>query len=736
MFVKESVKVGDRLITLETGRVAKQASGSVLISCDDTVVLVTATGAKSGRPGADFLPLTVDYVEKTYAAGKIPGGFFKREGKLRDQEVLTARLIDRPCRPLFPEGYRSDIQVLCTVLSLDPRHPADVLALSGTSAALSISPIPWAGPVAGVRVGRVDGRFVANPTLEELSQSDCDLMIAASKDAIVMVEGQAQELGEAELADALFFGKEAVQPLISLISAMQSSVGKPKWPKPEVGIAPEIHSAVKEQALDGFKAACQIAEKHARSAAFSETKSKAASALAERFPEDAGDVKTAIGDLQYDTMRAQVLDEGRRVDGRDFRTVRPITIEPGFLPRPHGSCLFTRGETQAIVTVTLGTAQDEQKIDGLQGEFWKRFLLHYNFPAYSVGETKPLRGPGRREIGHGTLAERALAGVIPDAETFPYTLRIVSEITESNGSSSMASVCGGSLAMMAAGVPIKSAVAGVAMGLIKEGDKYAILTDILGDEDHLGDMDFKVCGTSKGVTAIQMDIKIEGLSRDIVEQALSQAREARLHVLNKMNEVLPAAREELSPFAPRIHTIRVKPEQIRTIIGPGGKMIKGIVDQTGANVDVKDDGTVTVASPNLESVQKALAIIESLTTEPEVGQTYKGIVRRVEAYGAFLEVMPGHDGLLHISDMAWERVDSVESVMNLGDEVEVSISNVDREGRIRLSRKALLEKPEGYVEPEPRPEGRSFGGGRSGGGRRGGGQGRFRRERSSGGDAS
>ncbi len=737
MYIKESVKLGDRLITLETGRVAKQAGGAVLVTCGETVLLVTCCGASSARPGADFLPLTVDYVEKTYAAGKIPGGFFKREGRLRDQEVLTARLIDRPCRPLFPEGYRAEIQVLATVMSHDGEHPTDVLAMTGASAAISLSPIPWHGPIAGVRVGRVDGTFIANPTYAELAQSDCDLMIAASKDAIMMVEGLASEMTEGDVIEALFFGHKAVQPTIELIQAMQASAGKEKWPEPEIAQDSALEAEVAAVATSPIQQACALAEKFTRSKAFSTAKKQTVAELAAKFPEREGDIKEAFSNLQYDLMRRQVLEEGRRVDGRDYRTVRPITIEPTFLPRTHGSCLFTRGETQAIVTATLGTAQDEQRIDSLTGDSWKRFMLHYNFPPFCVGETKPMRGPGRREIGHGTLAERALSAVIPPKESFPYTLRIVSEITESNGSSSMASVCGGSLALMDAGVPLLAPVAGVAMGLIKEGEKYAILTDILGDEDHLGDMDFKVCGTAKGVTAIQMDIKIEGLSRTIMEEALAQAREARLHVLEKMAAVLPEARPELSKYSPRITSIKVKPEHVRVIIGPGGKMIKGIVDQTGVSIDIKDDGTVTIASSDGEAMKKAIAIIESLTTEPEVGQDYKGVVRRVEPYGAFLEVMPGHDGLLHISDMAWERVDSVESVMNLGDTVDVRIVNIDREGRVRLSRKVLLEKPEGYVEEPPSSFGDRDGGRRSGGGggrgRDGGpgrssGGGRFRRD--------
>ncbi|MEM6962057.1 MAG: polyribonucleotide nucleotidyltransferase [Myxococcota bacterium] len=712
MIVKESVKIGSTDVTLETGRIAKQASAAVLVSCGESVVLVTVVGASQARPGTDFLPLTVDYIEKTYAAGKIPGGFFKREGRLREHEILTSRLIDRPCRPLFPDGYRAEVQVVATVLSADRETPTDVLAMLGTSAALTLSPIPWAGPIAGVRVGRVDGQLIANPTFSQLEQSDCELLIAASKDAIVMVEGGSVEMPESELIEAIFFGHEAVQDSLALMEQMREAVGKTKWDFEPAQRDPAIDEQVADFALDGVLAGCNIAEKHPRYSRFKEIKKSCVSALSEKFPEQEGSIAEAYEALRYRTMRSQILDQQRRVDGRNLREVRPISVEIGWLPRTHGSALFTRGETQAIVTTTLGTSQDEQKIDGLTDEYWKRFLLHYNFPAFSVGETKPLRGPGRREIGHGNLAERALARLVPDVESFPYTIRIVSEITESNGSSSMASVCGGTLAMMDAGVPIESPVAGVAMGLVKEGEKYAVLTDILGDEDHLGDMDFKVCGTQKGVTAIQMDIKIDGLSREIMTEALQQALEARLHILKCMNETIAKPREELSAHAPRITTIKVKPDQIRLVIGPGGKMIKAIVDQTGCKIDIADDGTVSIASSDSAAVSKALEIISNLTTEPEVGTNYRGTVRRVEPYGAFLEISPGNDGLLHISDMAWERIERVEDLMNLGDEVEVQVTNIDKDGKIRLSRKVLLEKPEGWEErPEeerrpPRREGR------------------------------
>jgi polyribonucleotide nucleotidyltransferase len=715
MIIRETIRIGDKNVTLETGRIAKQAQGSVLVTCGETIVLVTVCGTMEARPGIDFLPLSVDYVEKTYAAGRIPGGFFKREGRLRDDEILVSRLIDRPCRPLFPDGYRNEVQIVATVLSVDKENPSDVLGMVGASCALHISPIPWDGPIASVRVGRIDGKFVANPTYEEIEKGDLNIVVSATRNAIVMVEGECSEISEADFADAIFFGKDSVQGIIDLQDRMREAVGVTKWVftpvQQPVGLAERVRSV----ALDGIKAACSTREKHVRYTQFKDLKKTTVATLAAEFPTQEGFIKEAYEELRYDTMREQVVYESQRVDGRDLTTVRPITIEVGFLPRTHGSTLFTRGETQAICTVTLGTSRDEQRVDGLVEEEWKRFLLHYNFPPFSVGEVKPLRGPGRREIGHGHLAERAIASMLPDKESFPYTMRLVSEITESNGSSSMATVCGGTLALMDAGVQIKSPVAGVAMGLIMLKDKYAVLTDILGDEDHLGDMDFKVCGTERGVTAIQMDIKISGLTREVVEKALAQARTARLHILSKMNEALATPRSDLSAHAPRITQIKVKPDQIRTIIGPGGKMIKAIVDQTGCAIDIEDDGTVAIASPDNASVQKAIDIIKSLTMTPEVGETYKAKVTRIEQYGAFLEFAPGKDGLLHVSEIDWTRVEAVEDYMKLGDDVDVKIIEVDRDGRVRFSRKALLPKPEGYVEREP-PAGGGPGG--PGGGRR------------------
>ncbi len=704
-FVRESVLINGRPLTFETGRLAKQADGSILITYGESVVLVTVVSGDE-RPGLDFFPLTCEYVEKTFAAGKIPGGFFKREGRLRDDEILTSRLIDRPCRPLFPEGYKNDTQIIATVLSSDKVNPTDVLAVIGASAALHISDIPWAGPIVAVRVARTNGELVAFPTHEGFAGSDLDLVVACSREAIVMVEGGAAEATEADVIDALMFAHQSAQPVLELIEKLRGAVGKPKRefvaPKLDEAIAKRIAHIVDGPILDSSL----IKEKKKRYDSYKAAKNAMLATLATEFGAEALSkneklIKGEFEDRKYHVVRDYVLRERRRIDGRDMATIRPIAIEAAVLPRTHGSALFRRGETQAIVTTTLGTSADEQKIDALTGERWKRFLLHYNFPPFSTGETKPLRGPGRREIGHGALAERALMHMIPDQEKFPYTIRVVSETLESNGSSSMATVCGGTLSLMDAGVPIKSAVAGIAMGLISDGPvdkpttRLAILSDILGDEDHLGDMDFKVCGTSKGITAIQMDIKIAGLTRQVLQQALDQAREGRIFILGKMMECLPSARPELSQWAPRISTLKVKPDQIRLVIGPGGKTIKGIIDQTGVAIDVEDDGTVNIASSDSAAVRKAMDIIKGLTAEAEVGAVYTGTVQRVTDFGAFVEVLPGTDGLLHISEMAHVRVDKVTDVLNEGDTVEVKVLSVDRDGKIRLSRREVLPLPEG-----------------------------------------
>jgi polyribonucleotide nucleotidyltransferase len=704
-FVRESVLIHDKPLFLETGRLAKQAHGAVLVTYGESVVLVTAVSGDE-RPGLDFFPLTCDYVEKTFAAGKIPGGFFKREGRQRDEEILTSRLIDRPCRPLFPEGYRNDTQIIATVLSSDKENPTDVLAMTAASAALHISDIPWSGPIAAVRVARIDGEFIAYPTFEQQARGDIDMVVACSADAIVMVEGGAAEALEAHIIDALMFAHKTAQPIIELIERMRAAVGKPKRIFERKTLPPEVAATIKDLSDAEVLRASLITDKKARYDAYKATKSKIALTLTqqlgpERFAQLEKLVKDEFEERKYQVVREYVLAERKRIDGRDMKTVRPIVCEVGIFPRTHGSALFQRGETQAAVTTTLGTASDEQKIDALIGERWKRFMLHYNFPPYSTGETKPLRGPGRREIGHGALAERAIVRMMPDEERFPYTIRVVSEIFESNGSSSMASVCGGILSLMDAGVPIKAPVAGIAMGLISDGaltdarTRTAILSDILGDEDHLGDMDFKVCGTKKGITAIQMDIKIAGLSRDVLAQALDQAREGRLHILDRMMATLSEHRPDLSKWAPRITQIKVKPDQIRLIIGPGGKTIKGIIDQTGVAIDVDDDGTVNVASSDSDAVKRALDIIKGLTTEPEVGAVYQGTVSRVADFGAFIEVMPGTDGLLHVSEMAHHRVDKVTDVMKEGDAVEVKVLSIDRDGKIRLTRRELLPLPEG-----------------------------------------
>jgi polyribonucleotide nucleotidyltransferase len=697
-FVRESVMVNGKPLTFETGRLAKQAHGSVLITYGESVVLITAVSGDE-RPGLDFFPLTCDYVEKTFAAGKIPGGFFKREGRQRDDEILTSRLIDRPMRPLFPEGFKKDTQIIATVLSSDKVHPTDVLALTGASAALHISDIPWDGPLAGVRVSRVEGELIAFPTLEQQSVSDIDLVVACSKDAITMVEGGAAEANEADIIDALMFAHRAAQPILELIERMRAAVGKPKRVFTPPKLDETIAKRISEMVDRGIIESSLIKDKALRYGGYKTLKEKMTTTLqaelGDKYAASEKLIKAEFEERKYNVVREYVLTERRRIDGRDMKTIRAIATEVGILPRVHGSALFQRGETQAIVTATLGTSSDEQKIDALIGERWKRFMLHYNFPPFSTGETKPLRGPGRREIGHGALAERALLRMIPESEKFPYTIRVVSETLESNGSSSMAAVCGGTLSLMDAGVPIKSPVAGIAMGLISDGKRYAILSDILGDEDHLGDMDFKVCGTSRGITAIQMDIKVAGLTREILSEALEQAREGRVFILGKMMETLTTHRGDLSKYAPRITTIKVKPDQIRLVIGPGGKTIKGIIDQTGVAIDVEDDGTVNVASSDPEAVKKALDIIKGLTAEPEVGATYKGAVQRVTDFGAFVELMPGTDGLLHISEMAHTRVEKVTDVMKEGDIVEVKVLSVERDGKIRLTRRELLPLPEG-----------------------------------------
>jgi polyribonucleotide nucleotidyltransferase len=693
MFVREGVSFGGRELSIETGRMAKQSDGSVVIRYGDSMVLVTAVAASSVRPGIDFMPLSCEYLEKTAAAGKIPGGYFKREGRLTEHEVLTCRLMDRPSRPLFPKGWRFDTQVIATVLSADRENPTDVLAMTGASAALHLSDIPWAGPYAAVRVGRINGEFLVNPTFAQRETSELDLVVAVSRDAIVMVEGSMNEVAESVFVDALMFSLKAAQPLIDLQEKLRAAVGKEKRVFVPPVKDPAIVARVTEAAGSKIHDAMAIRDKHQRYAALDAAGGAVLETLKGEFPERDPEVKEAYESAKKKHLRELVLNTQRRIDGRATVDIRQITCEVGVLPRTHGSSLFTRGETQALVTSTLGTKQDAQHIEGLTAEIDKRFMLHYNFPPYSTGEVKPMRGASRRETGHGHLAERALAKVLPKDADFPYTIRIVSEILESNGSSSMASVCGGSLSLMDAGVPITTPVAGIAMGLIKEGERVAVLSDILGDEDHLGDMDFKVCGTKKGITAVQMDIKIQGLTRQILEQALTQARDGRFHILGKMSEALVGARPELNKFAPRIFTLKVKPDQIREIIGPGGKTIRGITAQTGVAIEVEDDGTVHIASPDGIMAQKAIDIIKGLTTEPETGEFYMGLVKRIADFGAFVEILPGTDGLVHISELDEKRVNRVDDICKEGDEMLVKVIGIDRAtGKIRLSRKEAIGK--------------------------------------------
>ncbi len=698
---QQRAQCGGKEILLETGKVAKQADGSVWIRMGDSIVLVTVVSARDRKEGIDFFPLTVDYQEKLFAAGQIPGSFFRREGRPTEKETLASRLIDRSCRPLFPEGYANETQIIASVISFDQENDTDVLALTGASAALQISNVPFNGPIAGVRVGRIGGQLVANPTLAQRATADLDIVMAASEDAIVMVEGGAQEVTEKDMVDALLFGQAAVKELLAAQKALATATGRGakrtfEPPKNDE----ELRAKVKALAWDKVRDAYAIHEKLERYERLSAVKKEVLEGLRAEAGGDAGklsalasrekEIKGYYEDVKYDYMRRMITDERKRIGGRGERDIRAITCEVGLLPRVHGSALFTRGETQALVATTLGTAEDEQRVEQLTGMHFKKFMLHYNFPPFSVGEVKFLRSPGRREIGHGLLAERALSKVLPPESTFPYTIRIVSDITESNGSSSMASVCGGCLSLMDAGVPLKAPVAGIAMGLIKEGEKIAILSDILGDEDHLGDMDFKVCGTEAGITSIQMDIKIGGVTRDILERALSQAAEGRKHILGEMVKALAKPRADISLFAPRITTIKIRPERIKDVIGPGGKVIKEITAQTGCSINVEDDGTVSIASSDQEKVAAAMKRIKDLTQDAEVGKTYLGTVRKIAEFGAFVEIFPGTDGLIHISELSDKRVKNVSDVLSEGEEVLVKVISMDRTGKIRLSRKEAL----------------------------------------------
>ncbi len=710
-----------RRMVIETGRMAKQAAGSALVQFGDTMVLAAVTVSENISP-LPFFPLLVEYKEKTYAAGKIPGGFIKREGRPHDEEILSARVIDRSIRPLFPEGFKNEVQVYIYVISADQENDADVLALVAASTAINMSKIPFAGPIAGVRVGRVQERWVLNPTFQQLEYSDLELVIAGSNDSIVMVEGGALEVSEADVLGAINVGHTGIKELISMQEEMlgRGRAEKMAWTK---AVPPEgLVTKVKALADGRISEALNQKDKHTRIEAVERVKRELSTVLLADFPDNAKDIGNLLGDVEYNTLRHQVLSTKQRVDGRKANEVRAISIDTSLLPRAHGSALFTRGQTQALVVATLGTANDVQRLDSIDEpkETTKSFMLHYNFPPFSTGEVRPMRGTSRREIGHGNLAERAIQGVLPPFEEFPYTIRIVSDVLESNGSSSMASVCGAALALFDAGVPIRSAVAGVAMGLIKEGKKYAILTDILGTEDHLGDMDFKVAGTEQGITSIQMDIKIEGLDIAIMEEALAQAREGRLHILGEMKKALAAPRADLSPYAPRIVTLHISPEKIGDLIGPKGKTIRGIQDETGAELSVDDSGLVTIAAVGGESMERARQMVMALTAEPIVGEVYEGTVKSTMAFGAFIEIMPGTEALLHISELRHARTERTEDVVKKGDRVKVKLIERDERGRLRLSMKALQPKPEGTPED---------GGGRSSGGGGGGGGGSDRGER-------
>ncbi|MBX3679634.1 polyribonucleotide nucleotidyltransferase [Cognatazoarcus halotolerans] len=691
--IQKSFQYGAHTVIMETGEVARQAHGAVLVNVDDTVVLATVVAAKEARPGQDFFPLTVDYVEKVYAAGRIPGGFFKREGRPTEKEILTCRLIDRPIRPLFPEGFYNEVQVIVQVLSLNPEIDSDIPAMIAASAALAISGIPFSGPIGACRVGYDNGEYILNPTATQLQTSKLNLVVAGTEVGVLMVESEAQELPEDVMLGGVVFGHQQMQAAIQAINELVEVAGKPEWewqapPKDEVLIA-RVNELAASQIADAF----QLTSKQERTQRLGEIRKAVRAAVSEGVenPPSDNDLKNILFDIEAGVVRSRILNGEPRIDGRDTRTVRPIDIRVGVLPRTHGSALFTRGETQAIVVTTLGTGRDEQIIDALAGEYRDRFMLHYNFPPFSTGETGRFGSPKRREIGHGRLAKRSLAAVLPTAQDFSYTIRVVSEITESNGSSSMASVCGGSLSMMDAGVPLKSAVAGIAMGLIKDGGRFAVLTDILGDEDHLGDMDFKVAGTEDGVTGLQMDLKIDSISPSVMKIALEQAKEGRLHILKLMKDALDGARGEVSDYAPRMLTMKINPEKIRDVIGKGGAVIRGLQEETGTVIEIEDDGSITISSVSAEGAQAAKAKIEEITAEVEVGRVYEGTVLRILDFGAIVSVLPGRDGLLHVSQIANERVNNVSDYLKEGQVVRVKVLETDEKGRIRLSMKALIE---------------------------------------------
>jgi len=697
-----SADFAGRNISLKADYVAAQADGAILVHYGDTVVLVTAVSLKSIREGVDFLPLTVDYQEMTFAAGKIPGGFFKREGRPNEREILTSRLIDRSIRPLFPKEYYSETQLVASVLSLDKENDSIVTAMLGASVALGISNIPFKGPIAGVRVGLIDGQFICNPSSDKISESEINIFMVGRKVTpgksgksydveLVMMEGDAKEVAENVIVDAIQFGLEAIRPVIDLQDKIREAIGKAKRPVAQIVKDEELTARVKSEALAGLKEGYSMPRKLERYSKLGEVREKVIKSIGGDDGAICKKVAGIIEELENGILRSMIINEKKRIDGRTSKDIRPISAEVGILPRTHGSALFNRGETQALAVVTLGTSSDEQRIDFIGGEEMRSFMLHYNFPPYSVGEAKGQRSPGRREIGHGALARKALVPVLPSPEIFPYTIRIVSEILSSNGSSSMATVCGGTLSMMDAGVPMKDFVAGIAMGLLKEGDDVVILTDILGDEDHAGDMDFKVCGTEKGITAMQMDIKIDGLTEDILRKALDQAREGRIFIIGKMRETISAPRSDISQYAPRITTIKVKVDQVRNVIGSGGKNIRQIISETGVTIDVEDDGTVTIASADAEAASRAVMMVKWLTEEAEVGKIYRGTVKKIVDFGAFVEILPGTEGLLHISQIAKERINKVTDVLQEGDEVMVKVLEMDKSGKIRLSRKEALD---------------------------------------------
>jgi polyribonucleotide nucleotidyltransferase len=689
-----SLSIGSQTLSFETGKLAKQADGSVIVRFGDTVVLVTACRAASPREGIDFLPLTVDFREYAYASGRIPGGFFKREGKMADKEVLTSRMIDRPIRPLFPAGWRHETQIIALVLSADKQNDPDVLAITGASAALALSEIPFHSTIAGVRVGLVEGAYVINPTYEQRKKSLVDIVLAGTSDGLVMVEAGAKEVPEEQVAQALEAGHAAIKQIVAIIDDLAKAAGKKKREVAAKAVDADLQREVEGKALEPLASAMRIKDKLENYSTVDKVQEDLLAAYAEAEPAKKAEAKAIFKELKEKVLRLEVLEKRVRLDGRRFDEIRPIWTEASVLPRTHGSVVFTRGETQALVTCTLGTADDQQKIEHVDGEYYKRFMLHYNFPPFSVGEVQFLRGPGRREVGHGALAERALQAVIPAEEKFPYTIRLVSDILESNGSSSMASVCGGSMAMMDAGVPLSAPVAGIAMGLIidEASGKYAILSDIAGAEDHYGDMDFKVAGTGKGITALQMDIKVTGITAEIMREALEQARAGRVFILGKMAETLPEARKSVSSIAPRIVTIKIPVDKIRDVIGPGGKMIRSIIERTGVKIDVEDNGQVNVASADEAAAAKAIGIIQELTATPELNKTYMGKVQRITDFGAFVEIMPGTDGLLHVSEIANHRVKDVRDELKEGEQVLVKVINIDPTGKIRLSRKALLNE--------------------------------------------